>query len=149
MGTQHPHSKTRVFSGHQNILQYPMIHGGQMMVLNRLHANVQTDISLSCLHTVQVSTFANQVFSNAVCKYLQIQSTLIISNNLLSRITAYLEVQIWSMFKHGNLTTGNKILWKRGEIAEEKLLLRSNFSSFPQYFHYISNPRSYITYSFC
>ena len=30
-----------------------------------------------------------------------------------------------------------KILWKRGEIApgkEEKLLLRSNFSSFPQYF---------------
>ena len=30
-----------------------------------------------------------------------------------------------------NLTTGNKILWKRGQIApEELLLLRSNFSSF-------------------
>ena len=34
-----------------------------------------------------------------------------------------------------------KILWKRGEIAP-------NFSSFPQYFQYISNFRSQITYSF-
>ena len=31
---------------------------------------------------------------------------------------------------------------------EEKLLLRSNFSSFPQYFQYISNFRSQITYSY-
>ena len=31
---------------------------------------------------------------------------------------------------------------------EEKLLLRSNFSSFPQYFQYTSNFRSQITYSF-
>ena len=31
---------------------------------------------------------------------------------------------------------------------EEKLHLRSNFSSFPQYFQYISNFRSRITYSF-
>ena len=31
---------------------------------------------------------------------------------------------------------------------EEKLLLRSNFTSFPQYFQYISNFRSQITYSF-
>ena len=30
---------------------------------------------------------------------------------------AYLEVKIWSLFKHVTLTTGNKILWKRGEIA--------------------------------
>ena len=36
---------------------------------------------------------------------------------------------IWSLLKHGNLTTGNKYCGK-----EEKLLLRSNFSSFPQYF---------------
>ena len=43
------------------------------------------------------------------------------------------------MLKHENLTIGNKILWKRGEI-------RSNFSSFPQYFQYISNFRSQITY---
>ena len=40
------------------------------------------------------------------------------------------------------MTTGNKIMWKRGEI------LRSNFSSFPQYFQYISIFRSQITYSF-
>ena len=31
------------------------------------------------------------------------------------------------------ISTGNKILWKRGEIAPK------DFSSFPQYFEYISN----------
>ena len=40
-----------------------------------------------------------------------------LSLSRLSRITPYLEVKIWSLFWHGNLTTGNKILWKRGEIA--------------------------------
>ena len=34
----------------------------------------------------------------------------------LYRITAYVEVKIQSLFKRGNLT-GDKILWKRGEIA--------------------------------
>ena len=33
-------------------------------------------------------------------------------------------------------------------VKEEKLLLRSNFSSFPQYFQYISNFKSPITYQF-
>ena len=61
----------------------------------------------------------------------------------LSRITAYLEVKILSLLKHENLTTGKKILWKRGEI-----LLRSNFSSFPQYFQYISKFKSPVTYIF-
>ena len=28
----------------------------------------------------------------------------------LSRITAYLEVKIWTLFKHENLTTENKVL---------------------------------------
>ena len=37
----------------------------------------------------------------------------------------YLEVKIWSLLWHGNLKTGIKILWKRGEIAP-----------FPQYFQY-------------
>ena len=37
--------------------------------------------------------------------------------NCLSQVTAYLEVKIWSLFKHENLTTCNKILWNRGEIA--------------------------------
>ena len=33
-------------------------------------------------------------------------------------------------------------------MEEEKLLLRSNFSSFPQYFQYIPNFKSQISYSF-
>ena len=44
---------------------------------------------------------------------------------------------------HENLTTDGKYCRK-----EEKLLLRSNFSSFPQYFQYISNFKSPITYQF-
>ena len=58
----------------------------------------------------------------------------------LSRITAYLEVKILSLPKHENLTTSNKYCGK-----EEKLLLRSNFSSFPQYFLYISKFQCPIT----
>ena len=61
--------------------------------------------------------------------YLKIQSNLAISNSLF-RITAYLEVKIWSLFSHETMTTGNKIMWKRGEIAP-------NFSSFSHYFIYI------------
>ena len=38
------------------------------------------------------------------------------------------------------MTTGNKMMWKRGEIA--------NFSSFPHYFQNISIFRSQIAYSF-
>ena len=45
---------------------------------------------------------------------------LSLSRPCLSRITAYLAVKIWSLFYHGNLTTGNKILWKRGEIAPKE-----------------------------
>ena len=45
-------------------------------------------------------------------------SWLSLSRLRLSQITAYLEVKIWSLFLHGNLTTGNKILWKREEIAQ-------------------------------
>ena len=51
-------------------------------------------------------------------------------------------MKIWSLPKHENLTTGKKY---RGK--EEKLLLRSNFSSFPQYFQYISF-KSPITHIF-
>ena len=40
-------------------------------------------------------------------------SRLLLSRFSLSRITVYLEVKIWSLFEHGNLTIGNKILWKR------------------------------------
>ena len=72
----------------------------------------------------------------ALPKHLQLTlviSTSLISNNRLSRITAYLVVKIWSLFKHENLTIGNKILWKRGEIAPKE-----QFLLFSTYFQYIS-----------
>ena len=48
------------------------------------------------------------------------------------------------MFKHRNLTSVNKILWVRGEIAPQE-----QFFPFPTIFSiYISNQRSLITYSF-
>ena len=65
-------------------------------------------------------------------------SRLSLSRLRLFRMTANLEMKIWCLFKHETLTTSNKIMWKR----------RSNFSSFPHYFQYISNFRSQITYSF-
>ena len=52
-------------------------------------------------------------------------------------------MKIWFLLKHQNLTTGKKYCGK-----EDKLLLRSNFSPFPQYFQYISNFKSPITYIF-
>ena len=55
-------------------------------------------------------------------KSQNLQLTLAISN-CLSRITAYLEVKILSLPKHENLTTGKKILWKRGEIAPKEQFL--------------------------
>ena len=50
-------------------------------------------------------------------------------------------MEIWSLPKHENLTTGKKY-WGKEEI----LLLRSNFSSFPQYFQDISNFKSSVTH---
>ena len=38
----------------------------------------------------------------------------------LSRVTVDLEVKNWCLFKHENLTTGNKILWEREEIASKR-----------------------------
>ena len=73
--------------------------------------------------------YQNFLFENFGGKIFSIQSTLV-SRLCLSRITAYLEVKIWPLFEYENLTTGNKIFWKRGE---------SNFSSFSQYFQYICN----------
>ena len=59
-------------------------------------------------------------------------SWLSLSRRRLSRITAYLEVKIWSLLKNENLITGNKILWKRGEIApkEQFLLFSTIFSTY-------------------
>ena len=53
-------------------------------------------------------------------------SRTLLSRTRLFRITAYLEVKIWSLFYHGTMTKGNKIMWKRGEIApKEQFLLFS------------------------
>ena len=58
--------------------------------------------------------------------FFLIYSWLLLSRPRLSRITAYLEDKIWSLPKQENLTTGKKILWKRGEIApKEQFLLFS------------------------
>ena len=56
-----------------------------------------------------------------------------LSRTRLFRITAYLEVKIWSLFKHETMTTGNKIMWKGGEIAPQEQF----FFSFPHYYIYI------------
>ena len=48
---------------------------------------------------------------------------LSLSRLRLSQMTAYLKVKIWSLLKHENLTTGNKILWKRREIAPQEQFL--------------------------
>ena len=69
------------------------------------------------------------IITNIQNKWFLKYSRLTLSRPRLTRTTAYLEMKIWTLFSHENLTAGNKILWKREEIAP-----RSNFSSFPQYF---------------
>ena len=72
-------------------------------------------------------------------------SRLSLSRSRLSRITAYLEVKIWSLvLTQRSSNRQQNIVEKRRNCSkycgkEEKLLLRSNFSSFPQYFQYIFN----------
>ena len=67
----------------------------------------------------------------------EVQLTFVIS-------TSILEEKIWSLFKHRNLTSGNKILWLRKEVAPQE-----QFLPFPTLFSiHISNKRSLITYSF-
>ena len=79
------------------------------------------------------------VYSYIISKYNRTS----LSRTRLFQITAYLEVKIWSLFKHETMTTGNKIMWKRGEIApKEQFLLFSTLFNI-----YISNFRSQITYS--
>ena len=68
-------------------------------------------------------------------RYFSIYSRLSLSRLRLSRTTAYLEEKFWSLFKHRNLKSGNKILWIRGEIAPQE-----QFLPFPTIFSiYISN----------
>ena len=101
-------------------------------------------------HTVPTSTgnlwiqfsFTTNIYSTVCCKWSiapyttttneqprQKHSWLLLSRPRLSRIITYPEVKILSLLKHENLATGKKYCWK-----EEKLLLRSNFSSFQHFF---------------
>ena len=41
---------------------------------------------------------------------------------------SYLEVKIWSLPKHENLTTGKKIMWNRGEIGAISPLFHNIFN---------------------
>ena len=67
----------------------------------------------------------------AIKPFVSCHHSVFTVDSRLSRITAYLEVKIWSPPKYENLITGNEIL-----------------SSFPQYFQYISKFKSPITYTF-
>ena len=51
-----------------------------------------------------------------------VQPTLVVSTSIISN-NHYLEEKIWSLFKHRNLTSGNKILWIRGEISPQEQFL--------------------------
>ena len=64
-----------------------------------------------------------------------IYSRLSLSRLRLSRIPAYFEEKIWSLFKYRNLISSTKILWISGEIApQEQFLPLPTIFSF-----YISN----------
>ena len=93
-----------------------------------LHENVCFGYSLEAPQQGISNELHNICFQSEIGNY----SWLSLSRHRLSW-KAYLEVKIWSRPKDENLTTGKKILWKR---------------SFPQYFQYISNFKSPITYTF-
>ena len=91
------------------------------MEILRKDLNPWTQLCLPFLYTLR--PFCKGVFSK------RNYSQLSLSQLHLSRITAYLKVKIWSLFKHENLTTGNNTLWKRGETAlKGQLFLFSTFS---------------------
>ena len=104
---------------------------------------LSTDRSQGTSSTAVLFCFGGFISGNCFVIICSLYSWLSLSRPRLSRITAYLEVKIWSLPIHENLTTDGKYCRK-----EEKLLLRSNFSSFPQYFQYISNFKSPVTYQF-
>ena len=91
-------------------------------------SDIQTHaIALVCLYKTCKS---GRRILKARCIITILYSRLSLSRPRLSRFTAYLEVKIWFLFKHENLTTCNKIVWKRGEIApKEQFLLFSTIFS--------------------
>ena len=110
----------------------------RLEVLGFIHSRVMSNTTY--IHGARCS------FSRRTCILYStefIQSTLVIStslilNNRLSRSEILVPLLTWK--------SNNRVIKYCGK--EEKLLLRSNFTSFPQYFQYISNFRSQIIYSF-
>ena len=59
---------------------------------------------------IEMRTWTVKLYPGFKIKLLGLKYTrLSLSRLRLSRITAYLEVKVGSLFKHENLTTGNKI----------------------------------------
>ena len=72
--------------------------------------------------------------------YPPLYSRLLLSQLRLSRITAYIEVKIWSLFEHENLTSAvTKNCGKRGEIAP-----KGQFLLFSTIFSIISGVKLHI-----
>ena len=96
---------------------------------------------LICFHlaiTSRLQEMSHHTLCNTYILYTFVISTSLISKNRLSRSENLVPVLTWK-----SNTDKKKYCGK-----EEKLLLRSNFSSFPQYFQYICYFRRQITYSF-
>ena len=92
-------------------------------------------------HNIVMYLMQTSVSMGTLYSDIFIYSQLSLSRLQFSRITAYLEEKIWSLFVHRNLKSGYKILWKRGEIAPgEQFLPFSTIFSI-----YNSNLRSPIT----
>ena len=77
--------------------------------IQNLNSLLETDTLIFSLCTICLQ---GQHLSRTMQKH---RSRLSLYRLRLSRITAYLEVKIWSLIKQEHVTTGNKILWKRGE----------------------------------
>ena len=62
---------------------------------------------------IELSPHTFSFYHSSRQKVVSIYSRLSLSQTRLSRITAYLEVKIWSLPKHENLTTRKNIVEKR------------------------------------
>ena len=96
--------------------------------INDLLFDILLLLLLLTFESVQRANYKSEIL-RCVLTY----SWLSLSRHRLSRITTYLEVKLWPLPKHENLTTGKNIV----EIY-----------IFPQYFQYISNFKSPIIYIF-
>ena len=81
-----------------------------------------------------VSSFCNHIFSAKNIRILYIESAKTVNEmtlNELVKLTTLWTTGPWSLFYYGTLTTGNKMLWKRGDIApkEQGLLFNTSLTS--------------------